>query len=508
MIHQMSQIHTEAELLQFLNIFEEDLHNLRVKTSRLQFKKMVDKVKIPEIDELEMEFSQKISDPNFAELVNTWDEQVKDPNLQRRLSLWKKMLIKSTVIRNPEVRALTQELGDVMITHQYTVAGEKSDLGSIKNILRTSPDADLRKAAWLGKVALSETLAPDLLKLIRLRNDLARDLGFANYLDFTFQLEGLTLPQVRGMLTDLTTASDPIYHRVLSDGQAQLDLPEIHPWDLMYLLESVGGIEPDLFPKDKIEGQLKRWGQAHHADLKELGIQIVFTDIPYNGLCMKITDGEIKILANPADGHTYFRTLFHELGHALHSAYNQQEHFIFKRDSGILSEGMAELIGYVPRHPDWLKDMGFDSETSLSIQKRLIAPWFHYLRERTANALAEYKIYEDLSQNPDHILAEMDHQVLGVTLDNTPRWAADSWFINYPVYWQNYVLADIVASQIHHTLNQRYGSLHGHPEALAEVRQVYYQPGATIDWQDKILTHTGSNLKADALVKDLELYLK
>lgn len=507
MQYQISQIRSAEDLVQFLNDFEASLRNQQEKISQLKFKKMVEKCHIPQLIELENKFDQQINNPSFVELISNWQGKVADSTLQRRLTVWDKAVIQNSIRMHPEVRALTRELGDTMITHEYRVAGTRSDLGQIKNILRTSPDAKLRENAWRGKIALSKTLAPKLLQLINLRNQLAKNLGYENYAEFSLQLEGLSLTQVKNMLTKLTRASDPIYHKILGAGQEKLSLSKIAPWDLMYLLESMGEIDPDLFPKAKIIPTLKEWGQNHGANLADLGIELVFTDIPYNGLCCYITPGDIRILANPANGHTYFNTLFHELGHALHGAYNDQKYFIFRRDSGILGEGMAELIGYITRNPSWLASMGFDQESSLEMQKRLIAPWFHYLRERTSNALAEYQIYENPNADPDQILTLTERDILGVTIEATPRWAADSWYINYPIYWQNYVLADLIASQIHQTLDARYGGLHGHPEALAEIRKFYYAPGATIDWQEKILQHTGSALQADALVKDLKLYL-
>lgn len=507
MQQQISRIKSEEDLVHFLNDFEANLRDHQEKISRLQFKKMVEKCQVPNLVELENEVSLQINNPRFGELVSTWQEKVADSTMQRRLAVWNKAVIQHSVKRHPEVRALTRELGDAMITHEYQIAGMRSDLGQIKNILRTSPDTKLREDAWRGKIALSKTLAPKLLQLINLRNHLAKDLGYTNYAEFTLQLEGLSLAQVKNMLTELTQASNPIYQKILIEGQEKLNLSQIDPWDLMYLLESMGAVDPQLFPKEKIIPALKEWSQIHHADLAELGIEVVFTDIPYNGLCCQIKPGDIRILANPADGHTYFRTLFHELGHALHGAYNAQKYFIFRRDSGILGEGMAELIAYITRKPRWLESMGFDQTDSLQIQKRLIAPWFHYLRERTANALAEYQIYENTTENPDQILATTERDILGVAFNLTPRWAADSWYINFPVYWQNYVLADLIASQIHQILDARYGGLDGHPEALAEIRQIYYAPGASIDWQEKIIQHTSTELRADALVEDLHLYL-
>ena len=505
--NKIPEIKTEVELTHFLDQFSNHLKMKIAKISKLSFTKLVEKRKIPKLIELETELTELILNPSFEKLILNWIDRVSNSMLKQRLACWKNYLLMASVNRNPEIRNLTLELSDKMITHEYRVRNKISSLGEIKDTLRNSPDSTFRKDAWYAKHILSESLAPDLIKLIKLRNSLAKELGYATYADLTLKMEGLSLSDVREILLDLTETSNPIYNQILRDGQNILGLTKIEPWDLMYVLHNMGGIDTTLFPKNLLETKLREWGNNHGANLQKLGIEIVYTDIPYNGLCFTLNENEIKILSNPADGHSSYSTMFHELGHALHSAYNKQKAYIFSHEGGIIAEGMAELIGYVTHSPLWLEEMGIDSEKIPVVQKALIAPWFHYLRERTTYALTEYLIYENPDIDQDSILAENEHNILGTTHNNSPRWAANSWYINYPIYWQNYVLADVVSSQIHQSLNLKYGGLHRHPEALDEIKEIYYAPGSTIDWQKKLLNHTGSKLKADALTQDLKVYL-
>lgn len=501
-------IHTEDELLTFLNAFEKEFQEKREVISKLEYTQLLEKKINPDIARLQKELTTIVGNPAFENLIREWDGRVADSILQRRLTLWLKNLTQGKVRNHPEIMRLQRELNDTMVTYPYTLRGEKSDLGTLKDILRTSPDAELRKDAWLAKHAMSEAIAPKLAELIRLRNEVAQAMGYATYGDLLFSLEGMTFDDVKELLKNLTRDSDPVYRQILEDGKALLGLERIEAWDLMYLLETIGGIDTTLFPKSGIAGKLQSWAKAHGSDLPALGIEMVCTDIPYNGLCFTLREGEIRILSNPSDGHGSYRTMFHEMGHAFHSAYNQQEYHTFRHDSGIISESLAEVFGYVPRHTGWLQEMGFSEAEASDVQKRLVAPWFHYLRERTAYALAEYEIYENPSADPDAILARVESEVLGVAHDTTPRWAANAWYISYPIYWQNYVLADMLASQVHHKLSEQLGSLHGHPAAFIEVQNQYMVPGNTIDWQARLFKHTGSKLKADALVEDLKIYLK
>ena len=496
-------ITNEKELLRYLDEVEANLESLAEHIGQLSFQRFVDKKSNPEIARLETERGQILRNPQLAETVDQWVDKVEDPILKRRLEVWKNSLLTAKVPSHPEVMRLTRELNERMVAHKYDVAGRLVDLGEVRGILRGNPDRNLREAAFKSYAELSRQLAPELLALINLRNTLAQELGFANYVDLTMEVNGMSTAQVEGLLTELTEATNEVYSQILSRGAAALGIDEIAPWDVQYILEQGGGIDKSKFPKDKLKESLRLWLKGMGHELSELGISPEIVDIPYNGLCMGITRKDIRILFNPQDGFAYYKTAYHELGHALHSALNAQEHYILRRESGIFTEGIAEIFGYVPQHPLWLKEMGLTEEEVEGAQQALLGPLFHYLRQRTAYCLFEHAMYRDTTQDLHQLMAEVDAKVLGCTVDSAERWAANGWFISYPVYWHNYVIADVIASQIHEQLREKHGELYNSQEAFDYVVRTYICPGASKPWLEKIREGTGYELKAKALINDL-----
>jgi oligoendopeptidase F len=238
--------------------------------------------------------------------------------------------------------------------------------------------------------------------------------------------------------------------------------------------------------------------------LEDYGIEPVFYDIPYNGLTMGLDRETIKILCNPDDGYTYYRTHFHELGHALHSALKEVDSYILRRESSIFTEGIAEIFGYITSDIKWLTEFyGLDDQLAIKTLQGAIGPKYHYIRQRTAYCLFEYKAYENLDQDMDKLMANIEAETLKCTYDETQRWASNGWYVSYPVYWQNYVLADFVASQVHHHLEENIGSLVSDKEAYNYVIKKYISQGALVPWLDKIKLGTQEKLNSKAIIEDL-----
>jgi len=495
---------TEAKLRQILDELDRRIVDVHERLSEGRYRQYVEKRILAEVAEAQREESRLLRYPGLAETVRDWSRRsVDDPDLRRMLELWDRRLTLSQVSALPEISELQRELANTFVEHTYTIDGRAVSLGDIRNILRHEPDRQRRRHAWRALGPLHDKLARGLTRLVLLRNRAAQSLGRETYVDLTLEIAGSGRREVEGLLERLTADTDHQYHKLLQASAAAAGLEDIAPWDIHFLLERHGRVDPDLFPRDRIIDTLFRWAGDHGLDLEELGIGVTFADIPYNGLSMPIRRGDTRILANPANGLSYYQTMFHELGHALHATFVEPEPSIYRFEGGPFTEAMAEVFGYVTNDPAWLGWFGLRPADAARVRQALLGPWYHYLRQRTAFALFEYRLYDDPDGDPDRLLAETETRVLGCGVDASPRWAANAWYVNFPVYWQNYVLADMIASQIHAGLEQRFGGLHDHRDALDHVRTVYQAPGSSIDWREKLRHDTGDDLKVAALVADL-----
>ena len=495
----------ESSLVTFLNRLEDQLQQMQATLSEMAFTQYQTKRRPAGMAEAEAAQAAVMTNPDYHGVVAQWVGRVSEPLLARRLHLFDQAFRGARVSAHAEVRALVNEISDTIVGTRYDVQGQELDLGGVRHVLRTEPNRDRRRAAWLSFAPLSRSLAGRTRELFQLRNRLARAEGHETYVHMQLDAQGLGLAQVKAILEELTTASQPAYQALLEEGAQRNRLGQVQPWDVKFLLDGEGGLPIRYFPRSGIPGRIKEWASDHGFSLEELGISIHLIDIPYNGLCVSVGPRDIRILGNLADGHNYYKTGLHELGHALHSAFNGAPTYMCRREPSVFGEAMAELIGYTVQDPGWLAHMGLSPSEVASAGATGMGPWFAYLRQRTAHALLEYEAYANPDADLDMINAGIEAQVLGCAMDESPRWAAEpnAWYSRYPVYWQNYVLADVIASQIHHDLRRRFGSVWRNPAAVEHIHRHYWAPGGTVDWQQKLVNGTGAPLGTRALVADL-----
>jgi len=485
---------------------DDKLESISYEISRLTYQRFFDRKSNPRLTELETERGRLMLDPAFISQLEEWLPRVTEPVLARRLENSKTQLQLAQVAAQPDILALRQKLDEMMVGYLYPLGDERVDITGIRQIVRANADRDLRKKAWHSYGELSEKMSDQLLDLINLRNREAASLGYDTYADLILESGELTLIEAEEMLEKIVEETNQVYHKVMSDGAQKLGFSKIEPWDVQYILESTGGVPDALFPREGIITAVGAWAGKMGLNIDEMGIHMETADIPYNGLCMALGRNEIRILGNPADGYSYYRTAFHELGHAVHAVMMKQDYFSLRREGSVFNEAMAEAFGYVPTCERWLTESGLSSEQASAALRAARGPLFFFLRQRTIFALLEYMLYRGRQENPDKLLGEIEARVFGCETNSSPRWAANAWYVNYPVYWQNYVLADVVTSQIYHHLEEQFGHPHHNKDAVDFLLDKYIAPGALISWRKKVEDNTGKPLTVNALVEDINFW--
>ena len=86
---------------------------------------------------------------------------------------------------------------------------------------------------------------------------------------------------------------------------------------------------------------------------------------------------------------------------------------------------------------------------------------------------------------------------------HAPDWAAKLHVALAPVYYQNYLLGELVASQLQATLIERFGGVIGRPEVGAFLSRQVFGPGWSVRWDQLVETATGAPLRVDAFAAEL-----
>jgi peptidyl-dipeptidase A len=126
----------------------------------------------------------------------------------------------------------------------------------------------------------------------------------------------------------------------------------------------------------------------------------------------------------------------------------------------------------------------------------------------------ERALYRDPSQDLRALWWDLVERHQGVRRPDgrdAPDWAAKIHFSVAPVYYHNYLLGEILASQLQAHLQrtvlgggervwERYVAS---PEVGAFLKERFYKPGRTLTWRELVQHATGKALDPDAFVDEL-----
>ena len=86
---------------------------------------------------------------------------------------------------------------------------------------------------------------------------------------------------------------------------------------------------------------------------------------------------------------------------------------------------------------------------------------------------------------------------------HAPDWAAKIHLAVVPVYYQNYLYGELVASQLHATLYDRFGGLVDKSAAGRFLVDEFFAPAASRRWDQLVADATGEPLSARHLAEQL-----
>lgn len=123
-------------------------------------------------------------------------------------------------------------------------------------------------------------------------------------------------------------------------------------------------------------------------------------------------------------------------------------------------------------------------------------------------------MYKNPESNLDSVESEMYAKYLLVNLDTLASmnkskpfpstFAASIWYTSYPCYYQNYIIAGMIATQVHEALADKFGDKVISDEAVSQwLIENFYAQGESVEWTEKIRESTGKGLETGAYLRKL-----
>ena len=412
--------------------------------------------------------------------------EVFDRDLRQRVELFRE----ENVALETEESKLGQQYQKLSGALTVQFRGEEKTLTQMGRFLE-EPDRALRQETWelVAKRRLeeSEKFEDIFDQLVKLRGQIARNAGFANYRDYAFKLRGrfdYTPGDCAAFHDAIESEVVPLQRELQSVRRAQLQLPALRPWDL-----SVDPLNrPPLKPFDGVGQMVERTQRIF--DRIDGGLADGFRTMQERrlldldnrkgkapgGYQSTLSESRLPFIFMNAVGlQRDVETMLHEAGHAFHALATREEPLLAYRSAPIefceVASMSMELLGN-----EFIEEFYAPPEASRARRTHLegivaVFPWI-----ATVDAFQHW-IYT----HPDHTRAErtvawlalMDR--FGGAVDWTGHEAvrANLWhrqlhIFLYPFYYVEYGIAQLGALQVWaNSKRNKAGALADYQRALA-----------------------------------------
>jgi len=456
--------------------------------------------------------------------------EITDPILKRQLTLlvnaFESQQYDEEIVN--KIISLNVEVTDKFNNHRGHVDGKKLNNNEISKILKDSNDNELRKKAWFASKEIGELVAEQILEIVHLRNESARNLGYSNYYEKSLKLDEIhqdELFEIFDRLKELTDEPFRAEKQILDEGLAKrfnVSVDELRPWhysDPFFQEKPVSdGIKIDHFfeDKDAVDLNIKFYD----------GIGLEVRDIldrsdlyPKDGksqhaFCTHIDKkGDVRILCNIEPSEYWTCTVLHELGHAVYDKYLDLElPYLLREPAHIMStEAIAMLMGRFTKNNSFLEEIVGVSKNEIQKVDKLIKnearmAMLIFVRWGLTMVNFERALYE----NPDQDLNKLwwdcveKYQFLKRPEGrNKADWASKIHFAMAPVYYHNYVLGELIVSQIsQHMRNSLNGQIVNNKETGKFLVENIFRHGSKYHWNEMLEVSIGEKLNPEYFIHE------
>src|SRR5438445_3799856 len=472
----------------------------------------------------------------FAELKTIKGGKPRDRLLAREIDVLYLMYLEKQV--EPEllkkITAKANAIEQSFNIFRAKVADKAMTDSEVRKVLKESKDSAQRKTVWEASKAAGSTVEKDLKELVGLRNEAARKLGFKDYHMMQLYLNEQTQEQVLALFDRLDELTREPFRRAKAEIDARLAqncgiaIDELRPWHYHdpFFQEPPAVFGSDLdavYAKVDILKLCRDYYAGIGLPIDEVIARSDLYEKPGKSPHAFCTDmdreGDVRVLANIVPNEYWMGTMLHELGHSVYSSKNipRSVPYVLRMESHILTtEGVAMMFERAARSADWLQKMGvtvpdpkaFNEAGSKMLRNQLL------IFSRWCQVMLRFE--KELYVNPDQDLnklwwdlVEKYQMVKRPEGRNTPDYASKIHIVVSPAYYHNYMMGQLFASQVHHTIAREvlktdpdHAFYAGHKSVGSYMTKRVFAPGKTLPWNNLTKFATGEELNPKAFAED------
>ena len=462
----------------------------------------------------------------------------KDPNLVRQIDVLYLQYLEKQV--DPallkKITAKANAVEQKFNVFRAKVGDQELSDSQVRKVLKESTNSEERQKVWEASKKSGANVEADLKELVKLRNEAAKELGFKNFHEMMWFLNEQNAPDLIKLFDEL----DELTREPFAKAKAEIDerlakncgvkVVDLMPWHYHdpFFQDSPAVFDADLDEPFRKADILKLCEKFYEGIGLPIGDVIARSDLyekkgkSPHAFCTDIDrEGDVRVLANITPTEYWMSTMLHELGHSVYSSKNipQDVPYVLRGESHILTtEGVAMQFQKFSKQRAWLEKMGvkkienpkaFDEAAAKVLRNELL------IFSRWCQVMLRFEkgMYENPEQDLNKLWWDLveKYQLLKRPTDrNSPDYGAKIHICSAPVYYHNYMMGQLFASQVHHTIaKELYDNVDpatvlyiGDKKVGDFMKKKVFEPGRTLSWKELMKFATGEELSAKAFAED------
>ncbi|MBI5404076.1 MAG: M2 family metallopeptidase [Ignavibacteriae bacterium] len=484
-----------------------------------------------------------------AELMNKYDAIFADKASFEKIKKFKESgEIKDEILKREVVvlynlfqqkQADTSKLNAIngmqnMIEQKYgnfrtEVGGQKLTDNQVEEKLTKSTDSKELKEVWLSQKKIGNVVADDVKKIVKMRNDLAKSMGFNNFHEMMLKVNEEDPEEISKLFDELDALTKDAFAKEKENidnyfaERYKIKKEELMPWHYQnrFFQEApkIYKVDFDKFYEGKkLEDITTKFYKSIGLPIEDMVKNSDLYEKPGKNQHAYCTDidrsGDVRVLCNIVPNEKWMNTMLHEYGHAVYSKNIDKTLPFYLRSEAqtFCTEAIAMIMGRFSTSGPWLKDnLGISDEESkkvaedgfksLRLQQLVFSRWSQVM----------YRFEKSMYANPDQDLNKLwwdlveKYQLLKKPEGrNEPDWATKIHIASFPCYYHNYLMGELLASQLYFYITKNvmksedYKNFNftGKPEVGKYFTEKVFNPGLKYFWNDMIEKATGEKLTA------------
>ncbi|WP_214483031.1 M2 family metallopeptidase [Bacillus sp. SM2101] len=482
---------------------------------------------VNQLEKDEKSYNKELSSPYLVQQINKLNREKYINRYHKRqvVSIYNEMLELSL---NPTLQEKYTELWNEMhyriATNTTEYNGKQIRETEVLRLLEVEEDIIKRKGLWFKYMSLGSKLSEGLLDLVNMRNVIAKEKGFNNFYELKLASQGLSSKELKSIIHHLRSSLDEDYRKIKENIDYQIKQQygindnSIRPWHyshpffqeykLSYFKESDLSVDNILY-------KLKSWFNESGIDISGI---LKNSDISDNrhkseaNFCLNIDrEKDVRISSNYHQNQKSLSLLMHELGHAVYE-HNIRPGlpFILKKSSEIfMSEAIAIFFERLVYKKSWYCSVisGENAHTDAFVNRQDFIQNF-LVKLYWTITLTTFE--EELYSNPNQDLNDLwwsivsDVQKIDRPPDcHIPVWAVKAHLTTLPVYYHNYLLGEVISSQLSTILERKFGFSDSH-SSIQFLKENLFAYGNSLSWRDLLLKSFQGYLNPQYLISDIK----